>query len=158
MNKHLKYAIYIFRHKWYVFLECIKLGITYRGIVHDWHKLLPSEWFPYANYFYEPKVKNETGYYKPTNTGDANFDFAWLLHQKRAKHHWQWWVLPEDDGGVKILPMSDIYRKEMLADWRGAGKAQGYGDNTKEWYLKNKTKMQLHRQTQKWIELQLDIK
>ena len=155
MLKHFKYASYLFRHKWYVFIECCKAGIPWRGLVHDLSKFLPSEWIPYANYFYKPKQRNETGYYKPYDTGDKAFDYAWLLHQKRNKHHWQWWVLPKNGGGVEILPMPDKYRKEMLADWRGAGRAQGYGDNTNEWYKVNRNKIQLHPETRAWIEHQL---
>jgi hypothetical protein len=155
MLKHFKYASYLFRHKWYVFIECCKAGIPWRGLVHDLSKFLPSEWIPYANHFYKPKQRDETGYYKPCDTGDKAFDYAWLLHQKRNKHHWQWWVLPKGDGGVEILPMPDKYRKEMLADWRGAGRAQGYGDNTNEWYKANRNKMQLHPETRAWIEHQL---
>ena len=151
MNKYFKYLSYVIRHKWYVFLECCKVGIIWQGIIHDLSKLKPSEFFPYANYFYG-RPRDKTGYYKPTDTGDKDFDFAWLLHQKRNRHHWQWWILPEDDGGIKILDMPLKYRKEMLCDWRGAGKAQGYGDNTDKWYAVNKGKMQLHRDTRKWIE------
>jgi hypothetical protein len=151
---YIKYLNYVIRHKWYVFLECCKAGIIWQGITHDLSKLLPSEFIPYANYFYGDKKpkRQEMGYYKPTDTGDLAFDFAWLLHQKRNKHHWQWWVLPEDDGGTKVLDMPLKYRKEMLCDWRGAGRAQGYGDNTVEWYKKNKYKMQLHENTRNWIE------
>ena len=53
--------------------------------------------------------------------------------------------------------MSMRYRKEMLADWKGAGKAQGFtGPNEcLKWYAKNKDKMQLGPQTRVWIETQL---
>jgi len=161
MRAHLAYLRYVLRHKWFVFVECIKLGIPWRGLVHDWHKFLPGEWFPYVRFFYHPdgtpkQRRDETGYYKPTDTGDAAFDYAWLLHQKRGKHHWQWWVLPEDEGGIKVLPMPDKYRREMLADWRGAGRAQGKPD-TRRWYEANKDKMQLHPETRAWIEEQLGI-
>lgn len=158
---YVQYARYVFRHKWYVYKACRDLGLPmWMGILHDVSKFLPGEWVPYAHHFYEsdgqPKeVRDETGYYKPTNTGDADFDFAWLLHQKRNKHHWQWWILPEDEGGIRILPMPDIYRKEMLADWIGASMAQGFGSNVKAWYLKNCEKMQLHPDTRRWIEQQL---
>jgi len=133
------------------------MGIIWQGIIHDISKLMPSEFIPYANYFYGNgnninKSRDKTGYYKPTNIGDSAFDFAWLLHQKRNKHHWQWWVLPEDDGGLKVLNMPLRYRKEMLCDWSGAGRAQGYGDNTINWYQANKNKMQLHKETREWIE------
>lgn len=164
MRRHLAYLKYVLRHKWYVLLAGLKLGVPlWMLIFHDWDKFLPDEWFPYARYFYLPdgrsryEAAKENGYYKPTTTDDESFDFAWLLHQKRNKHHWQWWMLPEDNGGMKILPMPDLYRREMLADWRGAGKAQGYGDNTHQWYLSNKEKMSLHPDTQRWIEEQLGL-
>lgn len=154
---HLKYLWYIIRHKWFVLVEAVKLGIPWLGLVHDWSKFLPDEWFPYARYFYGPQPERDpVGYsYKP---GDAPaFDLAWLRHIHRNKHHWQWWILREDDGGTKVLPMPDRYRREMLADWRGTGRAQGYGDNTLEWYIKNKHKMQLHSKTRNWIEAVLDV-
>ena len=151
--KYLKYLWYVIRHKWFVFIECCKLGIPWRGFVHDMSKLRPSEFFPYANFFYGKKaksVRDETGYYKPSDTGDSAFDFAWLLHQKRNDHHWQWWILPTDNGGEKILMMPLKCCKEMLADWRGAGRAQGTPDVVK-WYYKNKDKMRLHPITRLWI-------
>lgn len=157
MSKHLKYGSYVLRHKWFVFIEALKLGIPWLGIIHDLSKFLPSEWIPYAAFFYgeKPSPRDNTGYYKPTDTGNQAFDFAWLLHQKRNKHHWQWWILPDDSGGQKTLPMPDKYRREMLADWRGAGRAQGYGDNTPEWYEANKHKMRLHPDTREWIEREI---
>lgn len=159
MRRHLSYASYLLRHKWFVFVAGCRLGIPWLALMHDNSKFRPSEWLPYARYFYEPDGskktrRDSTGYYKPTDTGDAAFDFAWLLHQKRNKHHWQWWVLPEDEGGLKVLPMPDRYRREMLADWRGAGRAQGTPDTLK-WYRTNRHKMSLHPETQGWIEQQL---
>ena len=154
--RHLKYLSYVLRHKWYVFIECYKLGITWRGIVHDIDKFFPSEWFPYVDRFFGDKGKDiktgrdETGYYVPTESGSAEFHLAWNYHQKRNKHHWQWWVII----GEKILPMDDASRKEMLADWRGAGRAQGTPDVI-GWYSKNKDKMQLHPETRAWVEQQL---
>lgn len=162
MRAHLAYLRYVLRHKWFVFLECRKLGVPlWTAVLHDWDKFLPDEWFPYVHFFYEPdgspkQRRDSTGYYKPTDTGNAAFDFAWLLHQKRNRHHWQWWVLPEDNGGEKILPIPDVYRREMLADWRGAGRAQGTPD-TAVWYEKNKDKMRLHLDTRAWIEQQLGV-
>jgi hypothetical protein len=159
MIKYLKYLSYVLRHKWFVFIECCKMGIPWLGIIHDWSKFLPSEFSPYAVHFYGKgksikEGRDSTGYYKPTNTGDQAFDFAWLLHQKRNKHHWQWWILPEDEGGVVIFEIPISYRKEMLCDWRGAGRAQGTPDTVK-WYDRNKGKMILAEDTRRWIEVQL---
>lgn len=150
---YIKYLIYVIRHKYYVMVECFKVGLYWRGLIHDMSKLLPSEFFPYANHFSGgiQTGRNNTGYYKPTNTGDFKFDWAWLLHQKRNRHHWQFYILPEDEGGLVILPMSYKDRLEMLCDWRGAGKAQ-YKPDTLAWYKMNHKKMQLHQETRKWVE------
>jgi hypothetical protein len=161
--KFWKYLHYLLRHKWYVMIECFKVGLLWRGLLHDLSKFRPSEYIPYMNYFYGDgmgieKGRNETGYYKPTDTGDKAFDFAWLLHQKRNKHHWQWWILPEDEGGVKILEIQEPYRTEMLCDWIGAGKAQGkfspsddYLQETRKWWNANNHKMQLHPETRRYF-------
>jgi len=148
MNKHWRYFSYVLRHKWFVFVECCKLGVPWRGVAHDLSKFRPSEWIPYARYFY--------GDYLSKEGVERSFDLAWLHHQKRNKHHWQWWVLPLDDGGQKILPMPDVYCKEMLADWYGAGRALGKPD-TVAWYVRNRDKMLLHHETRAWIEQQLGI-
>lgn len=162
MKKYVKYLSYVLRHKYYVSVECFKKGLLWRGLVHDISKFRLSEFIPYANYFYgsnKIKGRNSSGYYKPTDTGNAAFDYAWLLHQKRNKHHWQWWILPEDNGGVKILEMPQNYRDEMLCDWIGAGKAQGksspsndYLFETRIWWNANNHKMQLHTNTRKYFE------
>jgi hypothetical protein len=155
--KYFRYLWYVIRHKRYVASNCHKYGLHWLARIHDWSKLRPSEFFPYAKHFYGKNKKewrDETGYYKPTDTGDPDFDYAWLLHQKRNKHHWQWWVLPEDSDGIKILPIPVKYRLEMLCDWLGASAAQGHGGDlasVAEWYKKNGNKMQLHPETRQWI-------
>jgi len=161
MKKHFKYFSYVIRHKWFVMIECFKMGLIWRGLVHDWSKFLPGEWLAYANHFYGPgseerkKEKEKNKAYKPYNTDDQKFDFFWLLHQKRNDHHWQWWVLPEDDGGVYALPMKEKAIIEMICDWRGAGRAQGYKDNTPEWYAKNKKNQKMHHLSRRILEWKL---
>ena len=136
--------------------ECFKRGLIWQGLMHDLSKFFPDEFFPYANHFFtkgKKPARDKTGYCKPTDTGDPAFDFAWLLHQKRNKHHWQWWVQPDDCEGVVILPMPDKYILEMFCDWLGAGRAQGFESGTiDQWYASNKNKLQLHPNTRKKIE------
>lgn len=218
---YLQYLWYVIRHKWFVFIECCKLGIPLAGITHDLSKLLPDEFIPYARYFYGPKVatnskvfdyeRNEfvTKMEPPAEVKEA-FDKAWNHHQKRNPHHWQYWLLSPDNPrpnfglcshgepqiyghdvthfatGIHVLyvppqhvsaPGSreaimeraliadfnntpiplDIplrYRKEMVADWRGAGRALGKPD-TKMWYLGNKDNQFLHPNVRSWVEEQL---
>lgn len=163
LKAFFKYLSYILRHKWFVFLECCKAGIPWRGLVHDLSKFSPSEFFPYMNHFYLRKSKAiEGGYLKQLDTiPDPAFDKAWQLHLKRNPHHWQYWVSVSDHGTVqtpKVSPMPDKYWKEMVADWRGAGRAQGYGDNTLEWYDKHKDSMILHPETRANVESELFIR
>lgn len=153
MSCYLPYLWYALRHRWFVFVECCKLHIPVLGILHDWSKFRPSEFVPYAIHFHSgkfTKARDKTGYYKPTDTGDPGFDFAWFLHQKRNKHHWQYWVLPEDEAGAKILPMPERYWKEMVADWHGAARAQGSG-TVRAWYRANRHRLQLHAQTRQRV-------
>lgn len=146
VKEHLQYANYMIRHKWYVFVECCRLGIPWRGVTHDLSKLLPSEWFPYTATFYGAA---------PTNAVEkiihaVKFDTAWLKHIHRNKHHWQYWILHEDCGNLTLIPMPTRYVKEMLADWRGAGKAQGFEDIT-SWYKKNYYKILIHKKTREYL-------
>lgn len=143
--KHRNYLWYVLRHKWFVLEEGLRLGVPlWQLIVHDWTKFLPSEWFPYARYFYGSGQKQA-------------FDVAWLKHQHRSPHHWQHWVLQEDSGDVKVLPMPDKYRREMLADWRGAGRAIHGKDETATWYTGTRQGRRLHPETQAWVEAELGL-
>lgn len=165
LTPHLRYAAYVLRHKWFVFLWCCRYGIPLAGIVHDLSKFLPREWFPYVDKFYggpwpEQHYGDARNQFDDTYTKawvQRRFDAAWNYHQKSNPHHWQYWVLYEDSGKVACLPMPDRYRREMLADWRGAGMAINGKDNTRNWYLKNRTNMLLHPGTRQWVESQLDL-
>jgi hypothetical protein len=157
--RHIGYGRYILRHKWYVFLEACRLGIPWRGLTHDLSKLRPDEWGPYADYFYGGRFPDGSwggAMYVPNAVAEA-FDRAWLLHQKRNDHHWQWHVLREDSGATKLLPLGDAQRREMLADWRGAGRAITGKDNTREWWLRNRDKMLLHDETREWVNRRLGV-
>lgn len=150
MRRHLAYARYVMRHKWFVFVACIKLGVPlWIAVFHDWDKFLPDEWFPYARAFYKP---DGTSQYAP----DETFTTAWNAHQKRNKHHWQYWMITWDRGETECLMMPEVYSLEMLADWIGAGRALGKPD-TKAWYIDNKDKIRLHPMTRAFIEMHLKV-
>lgn len=204
MKANLEYLWYVLRHKWFVFVECCKLGIPWRGLVHDLSKFRRDEWKPYVDYFHRRRItpKPKKGYKKPEYTGDLAFERAWFLHCSRHDHHWEWWlraasrsmwsigsydqtkpdVIQHTDfgdfwldkpyygeeyrrlmvledalkSGIEPMAMSDKATREMLADWRGAGKAQGTPD-TQAWYLENRDKLILHPDTRAWIEDQLGV-
>ena len=145
MSAFFKYISYMARHKWFVFVECFKWGIPFRGLFHDTSKFMLDEWIAYQRYFYG----------KETETSEAEFNKAWLKHQHRNKHHWQHWILRMDDGSTEVLPIPWEVCMEMVCDWKGAGKAVGMPD-TIDWYEKNKEKMILHPRTRNMVEFLLE--
>lgn len=165
MKAHLRYAAYVLRHKWFVLLAGLRLGVpVWQLLVHDLSKFSPSEWGAYVDYFYGgPRLPfEEMGVYAKTHHFDATwkkskegvkeaFDRAWNHHQKANPHHWQYWILWKDDGTKKALPMPDRYVREMVADWQGAGRALGKPD-TCAWYKANKGKMVLDEKTRYRVE------
>jgi hypothetical protein len=156
---HRRYGRYVLRHKWFVLLAGLPLRVPLRQlIVHDWSKFTPLEWFGYARFFYGPHAGAARGPQDVQAPADvrAAFDRAWLAHLHRNPHHWQYWVLRLDDGGERCLPMPDRYRREMLADWRGAGRALGFTD-TPAWYLRNREHIALHPETRAWVERELGV-
>lgn len=158
--RYLDYLKYISRHKWYVFRGCCKYKLYWRGVTHDFSKFLPSEWFPYMDFFYGKKAKEHQETCKdtkPSVTDSTAFDKAWLLHQKRNPHHWQYWILAFDDGRIECLPMPKKYWQEMIADWYGAGMAIAGRTDPAPWYLANKDKIKLHEDTRRAVEKELEV-
>jgi hypothetical protein len=146
MKTHLKYLRYFIRHKWYVFLECLKYRLIWRGIIHDWTKALPIEWGAYANRYYGQHDQ-------------AKFDRAQNHHHKHNDHHWQYWVYLNDSGEQIALAMTDAARKELLADWRGANRAIGLQESELiEWYLENYEIFHFHPETRAWLDRELAVK
>ncbi len=155
MKRYFKYLSYVLRHKWFVFHAARKLGITWLGIIHDLSKFSQAEFGLYARCFFNPdgskrEVRDKTGFYDPSKFD--GFDMAWNNHQKHNKHHWEYWACIQITGELKPLPFPDKYRREMLADMRGASRALGFGVSIKAYYEKNKDKMQLHPETHQWLE------
>lgn len=162
---YLRYLWYVLRHKWYVLVECWKRGLYWRGIMHDMSKFRPDEFIPYARYFYGKWVswdilKHDPTFlsYNDTTEGvKAAFDKAWLLHQHRNPHHWQYWVLQNDTDGRYAIEMPRVYVDEMVCDWIGAGKAIKGEDNTLEWYISNRDKMILSALVRSEIEIAIGV-
>lgn len=146
MQAHIKYLQYVLTHKWYVFLASFEVGLPiWRAILHDWDKFKPSAWKAYVNYFYE-----KDGSRRAHREAGLDFQYAWLNHQKN-KHHWQAWVSVSAKGQYSPLPMPEIYVREMIADWIGAGMAISGKRDFKEFYVKNLPSMLLHSKTKETI-------
>lgn len=166
LNIHIRYLSYVIRHKIFVFQAGLHTGASlWRLLKHDWSKFLPSEWIPYANYFYAPepirrpldRPNHELTIKQWKSALKKKFNTAWLYHIHSNDHHWQFWILKGDDGETVTLEMPEAARLEMIADWMGAGRAIAGKWEAGEWYRKNGIKMQLHPRTRSLVEAHLDL-
>ncbi len=111
---------------------------------HDDTKFSREEYFSYDKYFYggnrSHKVIND-------------FDYAWLHHQNSNPHHWQYWVLVNDDDGKnKALEMPDRFVLEMIADWWSFSWQSGNLEEIFIWYDSHKDKILLHEKSRMLVE------
>lgn len=116
---------------------------------HDHSKSKPSEYNAYDAYFYggnrSAKVVEE-------------FNKAWLLHIHRNPHHWQYWVLINDDpeNGEIILDMPHNCIVEMICDWWSFSWRSNNLREIFKWYEERKDYMKLSDKTRKTVESILD--
>ena len=108
-----KHFITITKHKWVVFKLCVKIGIPWRGFVHDLSKYSKTEFLESAKYYkgtYSPiqACKQENGYSQ-----------AWLHHKGKNKHHLEYWYDYKAPVSMPMLPYT--YTLEMICDTLAAG-------------------------------------
>ena len=115
----MRYFWLVFKHKWFVLLAGLRLGGVplWRLLIHDWTKFLD---YKYYNDFFFGSGRDEAG-----------FAYAWLRHQNRHPHHWEYWI-PRTvhnrlDGrnfsDNAPLDMPEWAIREMLADWLAASRS-----------------------------------
>lgn len=114
---------------------------------HDISKFdYDDEFYSYMKYFYgdkTPGVKEE-------------FNKAWLHHIHKNPHHWQYWILFEDEGNVMTLDMPIEYIYEMVCDWWSFSWSHNDLFEIFSWYEEHKNKMALSPNTRIIVESILD--
>lgn len=126
-------------HKYYVLKAGLKLKVpVWRLIIHDWQKFMPAEFNAYKHYDFNGDNSDEAQY---------AFDLAWCHHENYGAHHWGWWIPRSGNHANKPLPMEEIYVREMIADWHGAGKTYQRSWDISEWFNKNCPQMIIHNDT-----------
>ena len=165
IQRNWKYVKYLFWHKAYVYQAGRITGAPlYRLIIHDWSKLMPQEWFPYMNFFYPTKAQvdieaakkyGDARYAKELGAATPDRKLAFRLafnhHLHWNKHHWQYWAISSDDGKTRAQEIPEIYIREMVADWYGAGKGISGKWDADAWYLQHKD-MLLAPKTRRRVE------
>lgn len=116
---------------------------------HDGSKYLPEEYDAYDAYFYGEK-------------DDDAFNRAWLHHIHNNPHHWQHWLLMNDDGKYRdpdkviALEMPRVYALEMVADWWSFSWRSGNLNEVFGWYEEHRDFIILHPKTREYVESVLD--
>lgn len=113
---------------------------------HDASKYSDKEYAAYDKYFYEYSNKK-----KPKEIRDA-FNLAWLHHIHNNPHHWQYWVLVNDDSGTIALDMPSHYILEMILDWWSFSWKSNNLYEVFDWYETHKEKMILSDTTRLIVE------
>lgn len=111
---------------------------------HDSSKSKIDEYQPYDGYFYGNNKSNAVL---------EEFNKAWLLHIHRNPHHWQHWVLINDnpDEGELVLDMPYKYIIEMILDWWSFSWNNNKLDEIFNWYDQHKDYMKLSDNTRKTV-------
>lgn len=114
---------------------------------HDESKYDTAEYDPYDQYFYGG---NQSYAVK------VAFDYAWLHHIHHNPHHWQYWVLLEDDPetGVpfKALQIPLPYIFEMIADWWTFSWKNNNLFEIFDWYADHRHKQYIHPESRAMLE------
>lgn len=112
---------------------------------HDASKSQQDEYDAYDAYFYGGNSS-----YKVVQ----DFRKAWLNHIHRNPHHWQHWILINDDPneGALIMEMPYEYIVEMICDWWAFSWQKGDLTEIFKWYDQHKDYMKLGDGTRKIVE------
>ena len=150
ITKVFKHFILITKHKWYVFKNCCKARLFWRGLKHDLSKYSFVEFWESVRYFTGDKspidnCKKAKGYSK-----------AWMHHKGRNTHHYEYYVDNCDNGDIAIqMPFKDAV--ELICDYLGAGQAYmkknfSYEAEYEWWQNKKSKPLLMHNQTKIFIE------
>ena len=121
-------------------------GITHQTCFsHDFSKTEPDEYEAYDKYFYGGNRSYQVV---------RDFKLAWLKHIHRNPHHWQYWILNNDDPdeGELVLDIPYNYIIEMICDWWSFSWAVGNLTEIFNWYDERKEYIKLSDETRTTVE------
>lgn len=119
------------------------------GIGHDTSKNQKDEYDAYDAYFYG---------HRKTPQVCSEFNVAWLKHIHRNPHHWQHWILINDDpeNGNLAIEIPTNYVVEMICDWWAFSWQKKDLNEIFKWYDQHKDYIEFHPKTRKLVEDILD--
>lgn len=141
----------ITRHRHAVIRNCKKAGILFQGLFHDLSKYSPSEFLVGAKHYQGTRSPNEG------EREDYGFSYAWMHHQGRNKHHFEYWKDYDPvTKAYKPVKMPVRYVKEMFCDRVAASKiylGDKYTDSAPlEYFMGRKATRIIHPETSDLLE------
>ena len=132
--------------------ECLdsrNIEIEHIIMNHDASKDEADEYQAYDAYFYGGNRSYNVVY---------EFNKAFLLHLHRNPHHWQYWVLIQDDPNHDevIIDMPLEYIIEMICDWWSFSWISENLMEIFDWYDEHKDYIKLSTKTRRIVENILD--
>lgn len=120
-------------------------GLGYNLWAHDTSKYSREEYDAYDAYFYGGKKTKEV---------KEAFNYAWLHHIHNNPHHWQYWVLINDDPKERTVALDIPYKYviEMICDWWSFSWKTGNLYEIFDWYDAHKKRMILSEHTRELVE------
>ena len=122
----------------------IELTLANQIMLHDDSKWGDEEYTAYDEYFYGEKENQD------------DFNYAWLHHIHNNPHHWQYWVLINDDEGTIGLDIPYNYIMEMILDWWSFSWKTGNLHEIFNWYADHEKTMILSENTRIIVNVILD--
>lgn len=115
-NKFFKHVSTINKHRAFVRKACFKMGIPWRGLMHDISKYTPAE-LAICKYYVGNKSPHDNCREK------IGYSPSWINHFHKNKHHWEYWCETNVKGEWVPIKIPYKYVIEMFCDFIGAGKA-----------------------------------
>lgn len=152
MAKHhiFKHLHTVNKHRFYVFLNCVRCGIPWRGLVHDLSKYSPAEFFPSAKHY--NGTKSPIG---AERREEGGYSSVFIHHTRRNRHHYEYWV-DVTTGDIVLIPMPFVFALEMCCDMISASKVyNGKNFNRSlplDYFFKVEGKAMIHSATKEFVK------
>ncbi len=146
----------ITKHRLLVMSGCFRVGLYWRGLVHDLSKYSPTEFFTGARYYQGNRSPNTA------EREDKGYSEAWMHHKGRNKHHYEYWTdISRETRRYESLPMPRKYLVEMVMDRRAACmtyQGKDYTDGAAlAYFRKSMERDRMHPQTRKELDYLLEM-
>ena len=145
----IKHLHLVNKHRFFVFIHCIRLGLPFRGLKHDLSKYSPFELFNSAKYY----RGSGTPIYVQRRKEGVYSSLA-VRHTHRNKHHYEYWIDIYLNNVVLIM-MPYKYAIEYVADIISASKVYNhkkyYRSLPYEYFASHSSYSPMHKGTREFV-------